>query len=350
MNNKHADGQSLFAITVIVLALAALALSQLTAAAAPEPEALRTSISLNKTSYIVGEPVIVEVSITNAGTTPVLDRWFSYTRGFYLSLSDVNGRRIPMYLEMTEQEQSLTDFVYSIPPGGSVKTSFDLTRGDIVDGSSYFPTLAKPDLIARDRISSYVLKPGQYRLTALQDLRMNQIPGLPPLRLKATQNFEIREPNDLERQALMLFEARPFFAQPNADSDTVVAAANSQGAALLAYSQLSTAYTKTPFAEYALYYSARILHRQGKFAEAASKYQAVRVRYPAFPLLADMLYYETAALTAADKSQDASASATILRDCFRNHLVGPDVPALGEGNRSDELLRKLGLVSSNRQE
>ncbi len=329
--------------TVFAFLVGSLALSPAFGAAAPEhPTGLTLSVDFNKTSYflgepvyVLGEPVVVRLSICNTSGRPITDRWFSYTRGFYLSLENAAGRRVHMEETEGERVQRITDFVYILAPGQTVTTAFDLTRGDIIARSECFPRLAR--WVRRDEqwVPGYVVEPGTYRLRVTQDLRMNKAEDGGLIRLRCSKEFTIREPNNVEKQALALFASQPRSSGPGEETSQITALAD--------YEYLWKTYRETPYAPYALYYAARILQYQNRFSAALADYALLMQEFPQFPLRADALYYQTLALRAAKQSEQAGATALMLRDQFKNHLIAPDVATKDKGSRIQLLLSQMGM-------
>lgn len=302
-------------------------------AATEEANGLRLSIDFNKACYVLGEPIIVRLSISNVGTEPITERWFAYTRGFYLDLENAAGTRVGMEELESEKEQIITDVVCALQPGETVSTAFDLTRGDIAASSPFFPKLARILFPTEPVIREYVVKHGTYRLFVMHRLQMNKSDGEVPACMKASKEFTVLPPNDEQTKALVFFETIPRFDRAGAEA--------SQANALADYDLVWKQYRSTPFAPYALYYSARILQRQGDLTNALAKYSELRQACPDFPLIADLLYYQATALIDAGKASDAKAVASLLESQFSNHLVSPDVATKEKGSPVRLLLDRL---------
>lgn len=294
-------------------------------------------ISLDKHSYVIGEPITATVTITNTGDKPVTDRWFAYARGFHLRLEDTTGKRIAMNVLFADIAQDITNWVKTLSPGEMVSTSFEITRGDIVAGSAFFPRLACRRTESETRVPGYVVKPGTYRLVARHYLELNRWPGEPLNELRASVEFALRPADPQEQAVLSLFEAQPSFTGTGADE--------SQTNALAVYAQIVSEYPKSVFAPYALYYIGRIRQQRGETAAALDAYSRLISDYQAFPLMANAVYFKAKALLDAGERDQAKDVASTLRDRFPNYLVAPDVemPKHEKGSRIGLLLRDVGL-------
>jgi tetratricopeptide (TPR) repeat protein len=302
-----------------------------------QANSLILSLDLNKQSYILGEPIVVLASLTNKSNVSVDDHWFSFGIGFYLRLETDTGQPVMMERIYTQRARILTDWAATLSSGQTITTANDLTRGDPVGTSPTTPRIARGVIFRKGKITGYAIAPGTYRLIAIHDLRKHKLPDGGRIRLETSKEFTVRAPQGAEKEALALFETQAFFSGEGA--------AESQKNALAAYDKIWNEYRATPFAQYALYYSARILQTQGKLSEAEAKYSLLLEQFPDFPLLADALYYQTLIERDLKQSDKAQKSALKLREKFKNHLVAPDVPMKNHtpGSRVRILLKNMGL-------
>jgi hypothetical protein len=306
---------------------------------------LHLSLDFSKRSYVLGEPIIVRVSINNAGKTPVTDRWFAYTRGFTLELEDAEGHGAQMNVLYVAKAQAITDWVFTVLPGQTVTTTFDLVRGSIIGSTPVFPRFADFAMPSQQRIPGYAVAPGVYRLTATHSLPMNKTEDGNVIILQVSKEFTLRAPTAQEKEALTLFETVPQFTSADA-KEAEKAAEKSQQDALAAYQRVWSEYPTTPFAPYALYYSGRIHQYQGELGAAADAYSLLMQRFPQFPLTAEVLYHHSLALHGLAREQDARQLAGILAQRYQNHLIEPDVPMKEKGSRIRLLLKELGMEAA----
>ncbi len=295
----------------------------------PELRGVRLGIDSNKDTYVSGEPIIVTLTITNVGTVDITDRWFAYARGFEVDLEDSSGRPVQMSVLNADKEQEITDWVYKLGPGESVKTSFDLLRGDIIGSSPCFPKLAKGVSGGAGWVSGYAVKPGTYRLRVWHDLQLTRKADGILNRLETSAMFSIREPNSEEKQALSLFETLRMAGDK----------------AIAAYGRVWSEHPQTPYAPYAQYYAGRMLQNRGSNADAAAKYSALLTQAPDFPLAANALYFEAKAQRALGRKDKAREIAARLRKDYWNCLIQPDVPMPNrqQGSRIQLLCGELGV-------
>ena len=87
------------------------------ATAADDTMGLVLSAGFNKSTYALGEPIIVRLSITNTGKQAVTDRWFGFTGYLVLGLRDTSGKLVRMPVISTEVAQLITDWVCALSPG-----------------------------------------------------------------------------------------------------------------------------------------------------------------------------------------------------------------------------------------
>lgn len=317
------------AARAIVAVSLVTACASVPATAALEKADLRLSVDLGKGTYVLGEPIVARLTVTNMGNTTVTSRWFSYTSKLFLRLEDTEGRAAPLEVEYGRTERPLTFWERPLAPGETVSTAFDLTRGDIVASSGFFPKLAKFAYPQRAKIPGYTIGPGTYRLVARHGVGSGS-------ELKATAEFTIRAPTEAEREALLLFESNAYFDGPDAEWSQLHTIAD--------YSAIWREHLTTPFAPCALYYAARLLQQRGRPDAAITKYALLRKERPTFPLMAEVLYYETLALYDSGRVDEAKALAKAKLLKFKNHLVGPDVETREKGSRIELLLAKLDLT------
>lgn len=302
------------------------------------------SMETNKLSYVVGEPVIVSLALTNKGNQPVNARWFRLPQSLNFRIRSEDGRRI--FARTETPEGTVTIGLSTLSSKETLTTDFDIVIGDIINVSDQFP---RTDGIVSTNIKDvtrYRLAPGRYTIVAVQGYALNGINTT----ATATASFEVQAPNEREKAALQLWMQR--YLRPIDD----VAKKRYIGAEYETYKQaifawwneakadfqkLNREYPETPYAPYALYYSGRLAQTQENWAEAISSYEQVLKDYPKFALQVDLLYCLADCYIHAGQKIKAQQNLDLLKQRFPSHFVLPTVEYFRPTDRLDDLQQRI---------
>ncbi len=299
------------------------------------------SIDFNKKEYVMGEPVVAEVSVRNTGNVPIYANWFSLDGDFTLKLENMDGTRIHTRHFFWSVSKPLSRFEESLNPGEIYTTAMDITRA-ICGSSELCPSLARHQYPAT-KISGYVVGSGTFKLKAIHALNYRRNPAGSAKGIYASTTFTIRKPNHTEKTALKLFETQPFFASEDAEESRKTNAEQSQLESIAAFDKIWNNYRDTVYAPYALYYAARVSQKMGDNSEAIRKYETLESSSKDFPLIADLLYYKTIALKDSGKKDKALIVGQQLKDKYWDHLVAPTIATQRNGSSLRNLVSNLGI-------
>jgi tetratricopeptide (TPR) repeat protein len=305
-----------------------------------DSESLKIEAKLNKQSYLLGEPIVVTLTLTNTGAEPKQEVWFSYDNGFYIEVANSEEKHMSLAGLQSDGQQLVTLWSKNLKPSEIVTTSFDIVLADIIQASPFF-LRGEATLIRRDSVeASFVLVPDTYSLLVRQDYPVDWWSYEPKDRRQYTSksSFQVREPTDRAKTAFELFKLHPLNGKFPRDPDRP---ARSQAAAIAAYRELIEKYSDTPYAPYAQYYIGRILQVQQKYSQAVTAYQATLQKHPDFPLKADLLYYLAFCHARAGNKDKAQEVLTTFKKEFPNHLVAPNIRYLEKISRVEALEQEL---------
>ena len=291
---------------------------------------LRLEVRLNKSVYIVGEPIIVNLKITNLGTETVEGIWFSYVNTLRYEIRTVKGENlVPLFVYYSFYHRDVTLWRRQMQPQDAVTTAMDVMLGDIVEVSPDYERVEFHD--SQMGQASTHLKEGVYSIEVSHKLP-KPLKGL----MSATAKFQVRQPTEREKVALGLFHPRPYEVY-NHKAQVIKTKTAAIEECLVSYQQLCRDYPDTVYAPYAAYYIGRLWQNQQKWADAITQYESILRKYPAFPLKADLLYYLCACyLDSMEKNQARQLFHELKRE-FPDHLSAPTVTYVGDKSRLDAL-------------
>lgn len=301
------------------------------------------TVQFNKTEYVLGEPIIASISVTNGSNTPFYANWLSFGGGFGLRLEKKDGTRVELIQLLSEAEHPMFRFEEPLKHLQSYTTAFDLVRLDVSGSSAFFPRLSLYPSLGTDKIRGYVVEPGTFKIKVIQALTARLNPPGSATALDAYATFTIREPNDREKEALKLFELQPILVGKSADEARKADAEQSQLGCIAAYDKIWNSYRDTVYAPYALYYAARVSQKMGDNAGAVNRYTTLQESAKDFPLMADLLYHKTIALRDSGKKEEAATAAQTLKEKYWNHMAAPTIEYEQRGSRIRNLISELGI-------
>jgi hypothetical protein len=274
---------------------------------------LALSVKLNKTEYVLGEPIVAEIKITNVGKYPINRRWFISIGYLTCSINDATGKIVVPDSYRTDQAFYALEWQHKLDPSQNLSIKFDLLRGDPIRNAPILPRYAYYSPAYRKFAS---LKPGRYRVRVNYNLDDRADPRSKNILVAPVREFTVRAPSPFEKEGLQLFQQNIDYFKGKEIRVRI----------LDTYEQLWRDYRATRYTPYAIYYSGRILQDKGENGRALAKYDLLLRRYPKFPLKEDLLYYQALALRDAKQPARARIAAQYLYDHYRNYLVTPNTP------------------------